>query len=254
MNHNQPFVSIIVNCYNSDEYLSESLDSVFAQSFSNWEIVFWDNNSTDKSAEIAKSYGNKLNYYKSNKTTTLYEARNYALAHCNGEYIAFIDCDDIWIENKLEKQIELAMSGYDIVYGGYNSIDRDGRITSEWSNEFISGDLTNVLFRKNLISIGCALVKKSLLDKIKFDPYYDLLGDFDLWVRLSLENQIGALPLIVELSRQHSSNISIKLNGKWLTERRYFYCKHISFINFLKYPWLIYYILKTEILGLTGKR
>ena len=57
MNHNQPFVSIIVNCYNSDEYLSESLDSVFAQSFSNWEIVFWDNNSTDKSAEIAKSYG-----------------------------------------------------------------------------------------------------------------------------------------------------------------------------------------------------
>jgi len=254
MNHNQTLVSIIINCYNSDEYLSEALDSVFAQSFSNWEVIFWDNNSTDKSAKIARSYGNKLKYYKSNQTTTLYEARNCALDQCNGDYVAFIDCDDIWIEDKLEKQIELAMNGYDFVYGGYNSINSDGKVTSEWSNNFISGDLTNALFKKNLISIGCALIKKSLLDEIKFDPYYDLLGDFDLWVRLSLENSIGAVPSIVELSRQHSSNISIKLNEKWLAERRYFYSKHINFINFLKYPWLIYYILKTEILGLLGKR
>ena len=67
MNHNQTLVSIIINCYNSDEYLSEALDSVFAQSFSNWEVIFWDNNSTDKSAKIARSYGNKLKYYKSNQ-------------------------------------------------------------------------------------------------------------------------------------------------------------------------------------------
>lgn len=254
MNYKQPFVSIIINCYNSDEYLTEAINSIFSQTFTNWEIIFWDNNSTDKSARIAKSYGDKLKYFKSNKTNSLYAARNYALEKCSGDYIAFIDCDDIWIEDKLEKQIDVAMSGYDLVYGGYNTINANGQITSAWTSKFLSGDLTNTLFKKNLISIGCALIKKSILSNTKFDPYYNLLGDFDLWVRLSMENTIGVVPSIVEHSRQHTSNSSIKLGGKWLTERRYFYCKYFSVKNCLKYPWLIYYIIKTEILGLLGKR
>ena len=65
MNYKQPFVSIIINCYNSDEYLTEAINSIFSQTFTNWEIIFWDNNSTDKSARIAKSYGDKLKYFKS---------------------------------------------------------------------------------------------------------------------------------------------------------------------------------------------
>ena len=125
MNHRQPLVSIVINCYNSDEYLAQAIDSIFSQTHTNWEIIFWDNNSKDTSAIIAKSYGFKLKYFKSNKTTSLYEARNCALEKCKGDYIAFIDCDDIWIEDKLEKQIKMAKSGFDLVYGGYNSIDEN---------------------------------------------------------------------------------------------------------------------------------
>jgi len=72
-------VSIIINCYNGEEYLSEALNSVYSQTYKNWEIIFWDNCSIDKSSIIAKSYGHKLKYYKSEFNTTLGEARNLAI-------------------------------------------------------------------------------------------------------------------------------------------------------------------------------
>ena len=254
MKPNEPSVSIIMNCFNSDQFLAEAIDSVFAQTFKNWEIVFWDNNSNDKSAEIAQSYGRNLKYYKTDQTSTLYTARNLALEKCSGNYIAFIDCDDIWTKEKLEKQMELVLSGYDIVYGGYDTIDSNGDKLSDELKYLISGNITNALFKRNSISIGCIVIKKSLLIHTKFDPFYDLLGDYDLWVRLSLKNPIAAVPFLVEHSRQHGTNMSGMLNNKWLLERRYFYRKYLNLGNLIRYPWLVYYIFKTELLGLTGKR
>ena len=74
-------VSVIINCFNGEKYLREALDSVIIQTYKNWEIIFWDNQSTDKSAEIFKSYkDNRLKYYRaSSHADILYEARNYAL-------------------------------------------------------------------------------------------------------------------------------------------------------------------------------
>ena len=63
--NNQPLVTIIMNCYNGEKYLKEAIDSVYNQTYDNWEIIFWDNASTDKSAEIAKSYNSKIRYFSS---------------------------------------------------------------------------------------------------------------------------------------------------------------------------------------------
>ena len=139
----QPSVSIIMNCYNSDEFLREAIDSVYAQTFQNWEIVFWDNNSNDKSSEIAKSYKEKLIYFKADELSTLYRARNFALDKCTGDYIAFIDCDDVWVETKLAQQIQLAVNGFDIVYGGYSTIDASGSVITAESQYLVSGNITN---------------------------------------------------------------------------------------------------------------
>ena len=105
----KPLVSVIINCFNGEKYLCEALDSVITQTYKNWEIIFWDNQSTDKSAEIFKSYkDSRLKYYcASSHTAILYEARNYALKKTNGDFIAFLDVDDWWLPNKLEKQIPL---------------------------------------------------------------------------------------------------------------------------------------------------
>ena len=105
----KPLVSVIINCFNGEKYLCEALDSVIIQTYKNWEIIFWDNQSTDKSAEIFKSYkDSRLKYYcASSHANILYEAKNYALQKANGDFIAFLDVDDWWLPNKLDKQIPL---------------------------------------------------------------------------------------------------------------------------------------------------
>lgn len=82
-------VSVIVNCYNSEEYLREALESIKGQTYDDYEVVFIDNCSTDNSAAIAKKFGDKLNYFKTTETIPLGAGRNYAIERCTGEYIAF---------------------------------------------------------------------------------------------------------------------------------------------------------------------
>ena len=75
----KPLVSIIINCFNGDKYLKEAINSIYNQSYHNWEIIFWDNQSTDESANIAKSFDQKLKYFYASNHTPLGEARNEAV-------------------------------------------------------------------------------------------------------------------------------------------------------------------------------
>src|SRR5512146_2873876 len=109
-----PTVSVIMNCYNSARYLREAIDSVYAQTRGDWEIVFWDNRSTDESASIARSYDDKLKYFLGSEFMPLGAARNMAVQASRGEYLAFLDCDDLWAPEKLAKQIPLFESQPDV--------------------------------------------------------------------------------------------------------------------------------------------
>ena len=84
-----PLVSIIMNCYNSARYLREALDSIFQQTFKDYEIIFWDNQSTDDSSKIARSYGAPLKYFRGEEFLPLGAARNSAIEKATGKYIAF---------------------------------------------------------------------------------------------------------------------------------------------------------------------
>lgn len=104
---NDPLVSVIMNCLNGEKYLREALDSVLNQSYQNFEIIFWDNLSTDSSKKIFHEYKDKrFKYFLGEKYSKLYEARNYAISKSSGEYIAFLDVDDLWGVDKLKRQIE----------------------------------------------------------------------------------------------------------------------------------------------------
>lgn len=116
-----PKISIIMNCYNSEAYLKEAIDSVYAQTYNDWEIIFWDNQSTDSSAAIAKSYDDRLRYFCGDEFLPLSAARNKALEKVQGEYIAFLDADDEWLPEKLEQQIRIfeQQPGVDFIYGSF---------------------------------------------------------------------------------------------------------------------------------------
>ena len=98
-----------MNCYNGEKYLADSLKSVIKQKHKNWELIFWDNCSTDNSKKIFKSFKDKrFKYFLSNSHTTLYKARNLACKKAKGEFVAFIDCDDMWYQNFLsERKIKI---------------------------------------------------------------------------------------------------------------------------------------------------
>ena len=103
-----PFFSVIVNCYNGETYLKKALDSIFSQTFGDYEVIFWDNQSTDSSAEIAKSYSDtRLHYLLAPNFTDISVARNLAVMQAQGKWIAFLDCDDVWLHEKLEQQHQL---------------------------------------------------------------------------------------------------------------------------------------------------
>ena len=103
-----PKISVIMNCHNGKKYLKKSIQSVIKQSYKNWEIIFYDNKSTDKSEQIAKNFHDRrIKIFSSNRYLKLYEARNYAIKKASGEYISFLDTDDWWVKNKLEKQVYL---------------------------------------------------------------------------------------------------------------------------------------------------
>ena len=104
MKNKEKLVSIILNCYNGEKYLKEALMSIERQSYQNWELIFWDNKSTDNSRKIMQSFQNKkFKYFLTKKHTSLYAARNLAINKAKGDFISFIDADDTWEKNKFSK-------------------------------------------------------------------------------------------------------------------------------------------------------
>ena len=119
-----PLVSVIINCRNGEEYLDNCIKSVLNQTYKNWEIIFFDNNSSDKSSKQIKSYKDqRIKYFKSKKTYTLYKARNLAVSKSDAEFITFLDVDDWWVKTKLEEQINFFLSNpsLDIIYSNLYS-------------------------------------------------------------------------------------------------------------------------------------
>ncbi len=91
----QALISVVMNCYNGERFLRQAIESVIGQGWKNWELIFWDNQSTDRSAEIFRSYHDpRLKYFCARKHTFLSEARSLALKKASGDFYAFLDVDD----------------------------------------------------------------------------------------------------------------------------------------------------------------
>ena len=206
-------VSIIINCYNGEKYLKEALLSIKAQTYKNWELIFWDNRSTDNSVKILKSLKiENLRYFLSKKHTSLYAARNMAIQKAKGEFIGFIDVDDLWEKNKLKKQIKLFNDNKTIVVYGNSWLKNE---KNNKKKKFINYDVKSGYIYKDLIEkynvgILTSLIKKSLLkkSKVNFDNKYDIIGDYDFFIRLSKKYKFRFIKEPVATYRIHQQNLS----------------------------------------------
>ena len=214
MKNKDKLISIILNCYNGEEFLRDALTSVVNQTYKRWELIFWDNKSSDKSKNIMKSYKNKkFKYYISKKHTSLYAARNLAIKKAKGNFIGFIDADDIWEKDKLSKQIKLFNDKKVAVVYGNSWIKKEKLnkrkifIKEKMKNGYIHDDL----IKSYNVGILTALIRKKFLKKAKkiFNDKYDIIGDFDLFIKLSIKNKFNVIQEPVATYRIHEKNLSL---------------------------------------------
>ena len=128
----EDLVSIIMPSYNTEEYISKSIESVLTQTYKNWELIIVDDCSSDKTDEVVRSYlsDNRIHYLKNEKNCGAAYSRNTALREAKGKWIAFLDSDDLWMPEKLEKQLSFMKSnGYFFSYTNYEEIDVNGKQT-----------------------------------------------------------------------------------------------------------------------------
>ena len=211
-----PLVSIIMNCYNSARYLREALDSVYQQTFKDYEIIFWDNQSTDDSGKIAKSYGEPLKYFRGETYLPLGAARNAAIEKVTGKYIAFLDCDDIWLPEKLAKQVALLESNQELglVYSDCYFIDSAGRMSEKtcfFHSKPFRGMAFNKLFQANPIPLLTAIITREAQKKARgFNPKYEIGEEYDLWLRIAEYYPIDFIDQLLGKYRIHGQSATSK--------------------------------------------
>tara|TARA_Y100000590_G_scaffold356080_1_gene410133 strand:+ start:578 stop:1504 length:927 start_codon:yes stop_codon:yes gene_type:complete len=211
--NSQPLVSIIMNCFNGEKYLNEALTSILNQNYNNWEVIFWDNQSNDSSAKIFNSYKDKrFKYFYAKKHTSLYQARNLAIEKSKGDFIAFLDTDDLWEKNKLELQISYFSNlEVGVVYSNFWMLKKDASKKKLYSKKSLpSGKIYNELINNYNVGILTTVIRKKLYLKLKksFDERFSIIGDFDLFLRLSKICLFEGIQEPLAFYRLHGHNLS----------------------------------------------
>lgn len=218
----QSLVSVIMNCYNGETYLNESISSVLSQTYKNWELIFWDNKSEDKSAEIFKRYKDKrFKYYLANKHTSLYQARNLAIEKSKGDFIAFLDTDDLWSENKLELQMDyFSEIEVGVVFSNCWILKKNKKKSLYINKKLPSGKIFNELVNNYNLGILTTIIRRKFFLELikKFDERFSIIGDFDLFLRLSKICLFKPVQQPLASYRLHDKNLSKLSKGKELEE------------------------------------
>jgi glycosyltransferase involved in cell wall biosynthesis len=241
--NNNPLVSVIMNCYNGEAYLADSIKSVLNQTYKNFEIIFWDNQSKDKSASIFKCFKDKrLKYYYANKHTSLYKARNLAIQRSKGKFIAFLDTDDIWIKDKLNLQIKkFRNKKIDLIYANYYILNQaTGLRTLAYKKELPEGIIYSKLLQNYFLGIGTTIVRKTIFLKKNnnFDAEFNIIGDFDFFTRISKTTYFASIQkplLIYRIHKESFSNKNYQMYIKelklWLKKQKLFNRNSVFFVK-----------------------
>lgn len=219
----EPTVSIVVNCFNGAQTLRRCLDSILAQTVTDWEIVFWDNMSTDNSAAIAKSYGNKLRYFNALRKTNLSEGRRRALEKCVGEYVAFLDCDDCWYPNKLRLQLDkLQGTNYIVCYAGVKEVSPLGVSIRSLIPKYKDGNQFRDHLRQFDINMVTPLIKMEALKRhhITFDDEIVASEEYNIFMRLAVVGEFCSVTEVLGEWTIHENSLTNQSIESWSSDRR----------------------------------
>jgi len=203
--------SIIITCYNYAHYLPFAIASALAQTLPAAEIILVDDGSSDNTAQIAAEFGERVRYiYQSNRG--LSAARNRGIQSASGEYVGFLDADDLWSPDFLKSLVPLLDREPTLgaVYCGSQFIDALGhRLSQVVTKTFPADRLHDVLVNGAFFPPGAVLVRKSVLEQLGlFDGAMGACDDWDMWLRISAAYSFAGIPQILALYRRHGNNMT----------------------------------------------
>ena len=215
-----PKVSILMNAYNAQKYLKDAIDSIYAQTFQDWEIIFIDNCSTDDSKLIVDGYDDKIKYFKTPKNIPLGEARNFGLTHCNNEYLAFLDTDDIWLVNKLEVQVDLMDKNtkLQMCYSGVIYIDENSNEKKRFIPQAETGYVLREQLKRYEINMQSVIIRNNI--EIDFNKTMQFSPDFDLFIKIASMYDIGVIKEYLVKYRKVENSLTSKKIDRWWIETK----------------------------------
>jgi glycosyltransferase involved in cell wall biosynthesis len=202
-------VSVIINCLNGEKLVSQAIQSVYAQTFPDWEIIFWDNASTDSTPEIARGFSDgRLRYFRSRETVPLGKAREWAIAEARGEWIAILDHDDRFLPLRLERQLaEIAQGNYVLSYCGYRHIDENGAVLGTVLPRHRSGRIFGELLTDFEVNVATVLMRRSALAKLDLAQIssYVMAEEHFLYMNLAARGDVCVVPEVL-VEYRHVAN------------------------------------------------
>ncbi len=186
MEANRPFVSIIMPAYNSERYIEEAIHSIQSQTFDNFELIVVDDCSSDSTCDIVEQMAQsdkRISLLRNEKNSGTACSRNRALDSCRGDYIAFLDSDDVWHPDKLASQIErLRSESADIAYSSYAIIDVSG---NKVKADYIVPDRVGYkqLQKENFIGCSTVMLTKAIAEKYRFISGFHH-EDYVMWLQM----------------------------------------------------------------------
>lgn len=199
-----PKVSIIIATYNRSYFICNAINSVLGQTFKDFELIVVDDGSTDDTKQVLTRYGSLINYlYQDNKGRA--QARNAGIKLAKGEYIAFLDDDDMWLPYKLQKQVEFldAHPEIGLIHTFIDIIDEHGNLLKETTKKHLRlykkamriGYIYEGMSKQCIMFLSTVMLRKDYLDKVGFfDSRIPAFEDWDFYLRFSLKYQIATIP------------------------------------------------------------
>ena len=209
-----PKISVIIPSYNRKNYIKESIESIRAQSYQDFEIIVVDDGSTDGTLDILKDYGSEIHLIQQ-KHGERAMARNKGIEESKGDYIAFLDSDDIWLPEKLSLQLEVMESSAQVVcvYGSCLRMDEKSRPlpTAQRQKKGYSGDVFLKLLKRNFVPSPTPLIRRSCFEKsCRFNTKYALYEDWACWLQIAKMGDFHFIPQALASYRVHPKQ-SVKL-------------------------------------------
>lgn len=207
----QPLVSIVMPIYNTERYLPEAVRSVLAQTYQNWELLVLNDESPGDARSVMAGFDDPRIRFLEHKNGGPAFTRNRGIQESRGEFIAFLDSDDVWLPEKLDKQLALFRRNPDVgvVYSQRETIDEQGCVLQGYKPQLHSGMILDRLYVDNFVCMSSAIMKRAVFEKVGLiDERLRMSEDFDYWLRVACFFSFAPLDEALVRYRVHTAQVS----------------------------------------------